>query len=550
MNGFELIAKTLKAEGVEWIACYPSNPLIEAAAKEDIRIVAFRHERGALMAADGYSRTNDRKKFGVFVMQDAAGAENSMGALSQAYADNIPVLVMPAGYPISSIQTKPNFWASKMYEPMSKYAESILRVEDIPNIMRRAFHHLRNGKPGPVVVEMTKDICGNEVPEGIINSYHSPKRYTYRPSVEAIQDAANLIHDSKNLMIWAGQGVLMAEATEELKELAELLSVPVYTSMPGKSAFDERHDLSLGAGSQTTTLAAKEFLQSSDTILALGTSLTATPYAQDIPPGKRIIQNVDNPDDINKDQSVEIPLIGDTKETINLLIEDLRELYGTSRMDDSNIRNEIAKYKKEFEEEFEPFLNSDEEPLSPYRVVQEINNVLDLENSIITHDAGAPREQMVAFIKATTPRSYIGWGKTTHLGFGLPLIIGAKMAHPDKFCMNVMGDGAFGMSGMAFETATRQKIGITTLIFNNGVMATYPVGGPSDFPTAREKSGVGTMTGNYADFARSFGAHGIEVNKLSELAPALETAKGLNISGKTVLIDVKTTPVSKRGYKA
>ena len=183
-------------------------------------------------------------------------------------------------------------------------------------------------------------------------------------------------------------------------------------------------------------------------------------------------------------------------------------------------------------------------------MVQEINNVLDLENSIITHDAGAPREQMVAFIKATTPRSYIGWGKTTHLGFGLPLIIGAKMAHPDKFCMNVMGDGAFGMSGMDFETATRQKIGITTLIFNNGVMATYPVGGPSDFPTAREKSGVGTMTGNYADFARSFGAHGIEVNKLSELAPALETAKGLNISGKTVLIDVKTTPVSKRGYKA
>ena len=196
MNGFELIAKTLKAEGVEWIACYPSNPLIEAAAKEDIRIVAFRHERGGLMAADGYSRTNNRKKFGVFVMQDAAGAENSMGALMQAYADNIPVLIMPAGYPISSIQTKPNFWASKIYEPMSKYAESILKVEDIPTIMRRAFHHLRNGKPGPVVVEMTKDVCGNEVPEGIANSYHSPKRYTYRPSVEAIQDAANLIHDS------------------------------------------------------------------------------------------------------------------------------------------------------------------------------------------------------------------------------------------------------------------------------------------------------------------------------------------------------------------
>ena len=550
MNGFELIAKTLKAEGVEWIACYPSNPLIEAAAKEDIRIVAFRHERGALMAADGYSRTNNRKKFGVFVMQDAAGAENSVGALTQAYADNIPVLVMPAGYPLSSIQTKPNFWASRMYEPISKYAETILKVDDIPTIMRRAFHHLRNGKPGPVVVEMAKDVCANEVPEGIVNSYHSPKRYSFRPSIEAIQEAANVIHDAKNLMIWAGQGVLMSEATNELKELAELLSVPVYTTMPGKSAFDERHDLSIGAGSQTTTLAAKEFLQHSDTILALGTSLTATPYSQAIPPGKRIIQNVDNPDDINKNQSVEVALIGDTKDTINLLIEDLKELYGTSRMDDPNIRNEIAKYKKEWDEEFGPFLNSDEEPISPYRVVNEINNTLDLENSIITHDAGAPREQLVAFIKATTPRSYIGWGKTTHLGFGLPLIIGAKMAHPDKFCINVMGDGAFGMSGMDFETATRQKIGITTVILNNGGMATYPVGSASDFPIARDKSGVGVMTGNYADFARSFGAHGILVTKISEIAPALETAKGLNATGKTVLIDIKTSMVSKRGYKA
>lgn len=550
MNGIALIAKILKSEGIEWISCYPSNPLIEAAAKEDIRIVAFRHERGALMAADGYSRTNNRKKFGVFVMQSAAGAENSLGALTQAYADNIPVLIMPGGYPLSRIQTKPNFWASKMFEPVSKYAETILRVDDIPTIMRRAFHHLRNGKPGPVIVEMPQDVCALDVPQALTNSYHSPKRYSFRPSDEAIQDAANIIHDSKNLMIWAGQGILMSEASNELKDLAELLSVPVYTTMPGKSAFDERHDLSIGAGSQTTTLAAKEFLQHSDTILALGTSLTGTPYSQAIPPGKKIIQNVDNPDDINKDESVEVALIGDAKVTINLLIDDLKELYGTSRMDDSNIRNEISKYKQEWDEEFGPFLNSDDEPISPYRVVKELNEVLDLENSIITHDAGAPREEMVAFIKATVPRSYIGWGKTTHLGFGLPLIIGAKMAHPDKFCINVMGDGAFGMSGMDFETATRQKIGITTIILNNGGMATYPVGSPVDFPIARDKSGVGVMTGNYADFARAFGSHGIQVTKISELAPALETAKGLNATGKTVLIDIKTSMVSKRGYKA
>ena len=152
--------------------------------------------------------------------------------------------------------------------------------------MRRAFHHLKNGKPGPVVVEMPQDVCSQEVPVQIENSYHSPKRHSYRPSKKAIEDASNIIHDSKNLMIWAGQGVLMANATEELQTLAELLSAPVFTTMPGKSAIDERHDLSIGAGSQTTTLAAKEFLTHSDTILALGTSLTGTSYAQSIPPGK------------------------------------------------------------------------------------------------------------------------------------------------------------------------------------------------------------------------------------------------------------------------
>ena len=550
MNGTALIAKILKLEGTEIITCFPSNPLIEASSKEDIRVIAFRHERGALMAADGYSRTSDRQKFGVCLVQSQAGAENSVGALSQAYADNIPVLFMPGAPTLDKISVKPNFWASKIYEPVSKYAETILKVEDIPNAMRRAFHHLKNGKPGPVVVEMPQDVCSQEVPIQIENSYHSPKRHTYRPSKEAIEDASNIIHDSKNLMIWAGQGVLMANATEELQTLAELLSAPVFTTMPGKSAIDERHDLSIGAGSQTTTLAAKEFLTHSDTILALGTSLTGTSYSQAIPPGKTIIQNVDNVDDINKDESVAVSLIGDTKETINLLIDDLQELYGTAKMDDPTIRNEIAKYKKEMDDDFKPFLNSDEEPISPYRIVNELNKCLNLENSIITHDAGAPREQMVAFINATTPHSYIGWGKTTHLGFGLPLIIGAKLAHPDKFCVNVMGDGAFGMSGMDFETATRQKIGITTIVFNNGGMATYPVGSPSDFPIAREKSGVGLMTGNYADFARAFGAHGIQVTKISEIAPALETAKGLNLSGKTVLIDVTTSMVSKRGHKA
>jgi thiamine pyrophosphate-dependent acetolactate synthase large subunit-like protein len=550
MNGIELIANILKSEGIEWVACYPSNPLIEALAKIDIKVIAFRHERGALMAADGFSRTNDRQKFGVFVMQSAAGAENSMGALAQANADNIPVLVLPGGYTLDRMSVAPNFWASKMYEPVSKYAETIFKVEEIPSIMRRAFHHLRNGRPAPVVVEMPADVCAAQVPTELENSYSFPKQFTSKPTNDAIDAAVAAIQQSKNLLIWSGSGVLMSQATKELQELAELLSAPVYTTMPGKSSFDERHDLSLGAGSTTTTLAAKEFLLKSDTILALGSSLTKTPYSQIIPPGKTIIQNTNNPDSINKDESVDVALVGDTKETITELIIKLKGIYGESKMYDDNVRQEISQYKADMKKEFDPFLNSEEEPISPYRVVKAINETLDLENSIITHDAGAPREQSVAFINATVPHSYIGWGKTTHLGFGLPLIIGAKIANPDKFCLNIMGDGAFGMSGMDFETATRQKIGITTIIYNNGGMATYPVGASNDFPVAREKSGVGVMTGNYANFARAFGGHGIEVTKIAELAPALQKAQELNKEGITVIIDIQTSMVSKRGYRA
>ena len=134
-------------------------------------------------------------------------------------------------------------------------------------------------------------------------------------------------------------------------------------------------------------------------------------------------------------------------------------------------------------------LNSDEKPINTYRVIGELERILDKDNSIVTHDAGAPRDTIMPFYKASIPHSYIGWGKTTHLGFGIPLMIGAKLAHPDKFCLNLMGDGAFGMSGLDIETASRARVPITTVLLNNGGMATYPGG----FPVAQERYGVSHM---------------------------------------------------------
>ena len=192
--------------------------------------------------------------------------------------------------------------------------------------------------------------------------------------------------------------------------------------------------------------------------------------------------------------------------------------------------------------QWQPVLDSEEVPISAYRVVGEMMKVLDLENSIVTHDAGAPRDIIMPFYPGTVPHSYVGWGKTTHLGYGIPLMTGVKIACPDKFCVNIMGDGAFGMSGLDIETSVRAKAPITTILLNNGGMATYPGG----YPTARESFGTTYMTGDYAKIAEGLGAVGITVTKPGDVADALEQAKKLNSEGKTVLLDIHTNLEDRR----
>ncbi|MFT5509071.1 MAG: acetolactate synthase-1/2/3 large subunit [Hyphomicrobiaceae bacterium] len=547
MNGIDYIAQILKQEGVEWISCFPSNPLISAAAKVGIRPIAFRHERGAVMAADGFSRISDRQRFGVVAVQAQAGAENAMGGLAQAFADNIPVLVFLGGNSLDRMSVRPNFSAAQKYQDWAKQVETIYTPGQVGDVMRRAFHGLRNGTPGPVVVELTVDVCAQDVPEAA-QTYRSPKLTRQVPESTAIHDATTALIAAKKPMIWAGAGVLFAGATNALRELAELTACPVFCTMPGKSALDERHPLSLGAGSGATTLAAHEWLGGCDVLLALGTSLTRTPYGQSIPSGKAIIHNTVNPDDINKDEMVDVALVGDTHLTIEALIEEIKSQTGGKGFGDrAAVEAEVAATKSRWMEEWSPVLTSNEEPISYYRVIHEINENLDLENSIVTHDAGAPRDSIVPFHIATAPHSYIGWGKTTHLGFGIPLMIGAKMAEPDKFCLNLMGDGAFGMSGTDIETAVRSGAAITTVLLNNSAMATYS--GPTQGAIgeeARSVYGVSRMQGDYAKIAEGMGAVGIKVSKVSEVGPALKEAQRLNAEGKTVLIDILANVEDRR----
>ena len=492
------------------------------------------------MAADGFARCSDRKRIGVVAMQSQAGAENSLGGLAQAHADAVPILALPGGNPLSMHFVRPNTVAANTWQTVVKNIEIVMRPDQTSTAMRRAMHHLKSGRPGPVAVELPGDVCAAEIPENA-PPYRSPTPALFQPSQGALEDAVTELLNAENPLLWGGAGVMSADATAELCELAELLDIPVFTTMQGKSAFDETHPLSVGAGGSTATGPAAQWLKEADVIFAVGASLTTSPYAQRVRPDKTLIHNVVDIDEVNKDTHADIPLVGDTKLTLETMLDIAKGRIGeTART--TGVQAKIKQSKDEWLAQWQPYLTNDDGPLSPYRVIHEMNINLDKKQSIVTHDAGAPRDQIVPFYEAKTPHGYVGWGKSTHLGFSIPLMIGAKMAMPERMCVNLMGDGAFGMSGLDIETSARAEVPITTIVLNNGIMATYPGG----FPTAREQFGVSHMQGNYAQLADAMDAVGIEVKQAAEMGPALQQAETLNKDGKTVLIDVHSRAEDSR----
>ena len=529
-----VVAEILKREGVEFIVCYPVNPVIEACAEADIRTIVVRQERVGLHMADAYSRVNSGDRIGVFTMQHGPGAENAFGGVAQAYGESVPILVLPAGYPRRLAQVEPNFDSSLNYRHVTKWSEQVTVAEAVPEVMRRAFARLRNGRPRPVLVEIPFDLLVEDVP--------GPVRYTPGFATRTGPDpgdaaaAAEVLARARRPVIYAGQGVHYARAWPELRELAELLNAPVTTSLGGKSAFDEGHPLSLGSAGRSTTLAVRRFLDDADVILGIGCSFTTTDFGLRMPPGKTFIHATLDPDDLNKDLEVQHPVVGDAKLVLRALLAELEERPLPEAGDRVGLADRIRRINDGWIADWMPRLTSDHQPLSPYRVIWDLLQTVDLHETIITHDAGSPRDQMSPFWVSREPLSYLGWGKTTQLGYGLGLAMGAKLARPAKLCINVWGDAAIGFTGMDFETAVRERIPILSILLNNSSMAIeVPI-----MRVAQEKYGSTDISGNYADMARAFGAYGERVTEPSEVIPAIRRGIEQTREGAPALLEFIT----------
>jgi acetolactate synthase-1/2/3 large subunit len=339
-------------------------------------------------------------------------------------------------------------------------------------------------------------------------------------------------------VIVAGQGVLYAQASEELIELAELLQAPVTTPLEGKSAFPEAHPLSLGTGAGVMPRPVHTFLHKADVIFAIGTSLTKhSIVAAPIPPGKTIIHATNDERDINKHYPADYPILGDAKPVLGQFVAAVKDLLNGKSRSDGSVAAEIKKGKDEWMSEWRPKLTSNEKPINPYRVMWEFMNLFDRNEVIVTHDSGSPRNQLVPFYQAPTPRSYIGWGKSHALGTGLGLIMGAKLAAPEKFCVNFMGDAAFGMTGLDFETAVRNNIPTLTIVLNNNFMAAET----HMMHASHERYGTMNILGNYADLARSLGGWSERIEEPDQIVPALKRAKKTTDDGRAALLEFITS---------
>ena len=537
MNGVTAIANILKMEGVDFVACMPTNPLIEALAIAGIRPIVCRQERTGVHMADGFARITNGKKTGIFLAQNGPGAENAFSGVAQAYADSVPILLLPAGVARDRQGVHPNFNPTRSYETVTKWSATVNSADRVPELMRRAFTKLRGGRPGPVLLEIPSDVATEELDE-VKFDYEVPPVIRTAADPEAVSRAAAALLAASRPLIHSGQGVLYAEASEELVQIAEFLQAPVMTTMPGKSGFPENHPLSVGSGGTSTTGGVHQFLTRADLVFGIGCSMTRTSFATPIPPGKVIIHATNDHDDINKDIKSHHPLLGDAKLILRQLLEEMKRQSGLQgRPVDHALHQEIEEAKQKWLDQWMPKLTSSEVPLNPYRVIWDLMHNVDLDNTIVTHESGSSREYAVPFWEARAPRSFIGWGKSTQLGYSLGLALGAKLAEPDKQVINIMGDAAFGMVGLDVETAVRSQIPITTIVLNNYTMAIYP---DSRFPEAVRKYNLKELGGNFADVAQALGAFSERVTEPGEIVPAIHRAQEMNRAGKTALLEFIT----------
>lgn len=550
MRAGDALVKALEAEGVSYITGFAGGglaPLFPALREsETIKLFAARHERLGVEIADGYARATG--KVGVAATGTGPGATNTLTGIAGAFADNIPVLLLMGQHPLRNLGKEyQQEVSSSIFDTLVKWKGTITRADEVSAIMRRAFTNLRSGSPGPVVVEMPQDVMGAEAPDEAFA--YDPVGPGRRPAADSrdIERAADLLVNASYPVLNLGGGVLSADGAEEAKELAELLSMPVATTLVGKGVFPEDHPLSLGLGvyprSRYASGPALHINRKADVVLALGNSYRM-PNGTDgrpIPEGVKLIHVNADERDLNKTYQADVPILADAKLALQDLLKAVKDRLGHGRGGlKEEVVAEIQQAKDKWLGAWMPTFTDPSTPTNGYRVIYDLMQVIDKDKTTAVHDAGGSRGYLSPFWVATRPRNYIGMGGMAAMGWSMGGAVGAKLGQPDNLVVHLIGDASFGMTGMEIETAVRMGLPTLTVLINNGgtgggIMGMErPSGAPPEFAQ---------LGGNFSQVAQGLGAYAERVEQPGDLAEAYRRAIRATENGQAAMVEVMIKPM-------
>jgi acetolactate synthase-1/2/3 large subunit len=526
------LARALKAEGVPWVSCYPTNHVNNALGEEGVPILMMGEERFAVAVADAFSRVTCGRQIGVCTVManlNAAGIQMAYGAVAQAWEDSSPVLVIAEGVG-QGMSRHTHYDMVEAFRSVTKWVGKVDRADLTPDYVRRAFTQLRSGRPGPVLLVVPRDLGEYDQDE---RPYTPVKGWRTGPDRDDVKAAVRALTDARAPLLYVGEGVLYADATAELLRFAELAQAPVLTTLKAKGAFPERHPLSVGVRGSL----AEHFLNKCDLLLSVGSSLFPNRFSHAIPDAgrKTIIQCTVDTLDVNRSYETRHALIGDAKLTLQALIAELSGR-GGGRPNQA-LLVEIRAGKEAFQAQFRPWMESAETPINPYRVIGDLMKVLDPRASFVTADSGNTRDQTSTVYEAQIPRGFLGWGNVSTLGFSLAGAVAAKLAYPDRQCVHITGDAGVCYMMGNFEAVARYGIGITTLHVNNGGYSGYGPGfwGAGHDPYTWKVSDHGSAC--MASMARAVGFHAEDVTEPAEIIPALRRALDENARGRPAFLE-------------
>lgn len=528
LNGSEILIQCLIEQGVDTIFGYPGGAVLNIydalyKYKEDIRHVLTCHEQGAAHAADGYARSTG--KVGVCLATSGPGATNLVTGIATAYMDSIPMVAI-TGNVTRQLLGKDSFQEvdiTGITLPVTKHNFMVKNINDLASTIREAFRIAQEGRPGPVLVDIPKDISAQK---GVYIKEEPVviKRKTEFITDKVLQEVAKLINESSKPFIYAGGGVIRADASEELITFAEKIDSPTSASLMCMGGFPVTHPLYTGMIGMHGTKASNLGAWECDLLIAIGSRFSDRVISSnDNLEGAKIIHLDVDPAEINKNVRVDASIVGDVRETLRKLLPLI------DKKDNSEWKGRIKGYKDSVKN-----LNSSREELTPEFLFEKINELTDGE-AIITTEVGQHQMWASQFYKHKKPRRFITSGGLGTMGFGLGAAIGSKIANPDKLVINIAGDGSFAMNCNELATAYAQKAPVITIIVNNNALGMVRQWQNFFYEERYSHTSINRGT-NFVKLVEAFGGKGYLVEKREQLEPVLREAINTSVP---VVIDYR-----------